>query len=39
VFAGLRFSIALPLRASTHSPFMKFLKTLGLAGVAMHIPP
>jgi hypothetical protein len=29
----------LPLRASTHSPLMKFLKTLGLAGVAMRIPP
>src|SRR4029077_731703 len=39
VLAGLRFSRALPLRDSTHSPLMKFLKTLGITAVAMRIPP
>jgi hypothetical protein len=29
----------LPLRDSTHSPLMKFLKTLGITAVAMRIPP
>src|SRR6266849_3065811 len=37
-FAGLRFSYAFPLRDSTHSPLMKFLKTLGATAVAI-LPP
>src|SRR6202046_5622277 len=39
VLAGLRFSITLPDRGSTHSPLMKFLKDFGAADVAMRIPP
>src|ERR1700723_1766752 len=39
VLAGLRFSITLPERGSTHSPLMKFLNALGAADVAMQIPP
>src|SRR6266581_4258380 len=38
VFAGLRFSYAFPLRDSSHSPLMKFLKTLGATAVAI-LPP
>src|ERR1700688_2588449 len=38
VLAGLRFSYVLPLRASTHSPLIKFLKTRGDAAVAI-LPP
>src|ERR1700675_251483 len=38
VLAGLRFSYALPLRDSTHSPLIKFLKTRGDAAVAI-LPP
>src|SRR5215468_10904933 len=38
VFAGLRFSYALPERDSTHSPLIKFLKTLGATAVAI-LPP
>src|ERR1700731_4697242 len=36
---GLRFSRALPLLDSTHSPLIKFLKTFGITAVAMRIPP
>jgi hypothetical protein len=39
VLAGLRFSSAVPLRDSTHSPLIKFLKTLGDAAVAIAVPP
>src|SRR4029077_4557100 len=35
VFAGLRSSNAMPLEASTHSPLMKFLKTVGRTAVAI----
>jgi hypothetical protein len=35
VFAGLRSSNARPLVDSTHSPLMKFLKTVGRAAVAI----
>src|SRR6266852_1089299 len=38
VFAGFRFSYALPDRESTHSPLMKFLNTLGATAVAI-LPP
>src|SRR6266851_9819389 len=38
VFAGLRFSYALPLRDSTHSPLMKFLNIRGATDVAI-LPP
>src|SRR6266576_2486954 len=38
VFAGLRFSYALPLRDSTHSPLMKFLNSRGATAVAI-LPP
>src|SRR3979490_1240108 len=38
VLAGVRFSYALPLRDSTHSPFIKFLKTRGDAAVAIFPP-
>src|SRR5467141_4735220 len=38
VFAGLRFSYAFPLRDSTHSPLMKFLKIRGATAVAI-LPP
>src|SRR6267143_2117180 len=37
-FAGLRFSYALPLRDSTHSPLMKFLNIRGATDVAI-LPP
>src|SRR5690349_7949114 len=35
VSAGLRSSKAIPLDASTHSPLMKFLKTVGRTAVAI----
>src|ERR1700731_3593232 len=38
VLAGLRFSYAFPLRDSTHSPLIKFLKMRGEAAVAI-LPP
>src|ERR1700688_3057770 len=38
VLAGLRFSYAFPVRDSTHSPLIKFLKTRGDAAVAI-LPP
>src|ERR1700687_2705773 len=38
VFAGLRFSYAFPLRDSTHSPLIKFLKIRGATAVAI-LPP
>src|ERR1700731_1823083 len=38
VFAGLRFSYAFPLRDSTHSPLIKFLKIRGETAVAI-LPP
>src|SRR6266567_1634228 len=38
-FAGLRFSYALPLRDSTHSPLMKFLNIRGATAVAILPPP
>src|ERR1700720_280298 len=38
VLAGLRFSYTLPLRDSTHSPLIKFLKTRGDAAVAILSP-
>src|SRR3981189_566654 len=38
VFAGWRFSYAFPLRDSTHSPLIKFLKIRGATAVAI-LPP
>src|SRR5882762_3263258 len=38
VFAGLRFSYAFPLRDSTHSPLIKFLKIRDATAVAI-LPP